>query len=160
MALVIIGVIVAGVSLAIPDPARDKVRSEVERFVALTRLAREEAILQSRELGIGFWEDGYGFYEISDRVDENGERVWVELEDDILRRRELPPEMEMQLTLEGREIVMKAVPVEKPQVFLLSSGEVSPFELNIAHRENVEFDITADALGNLEFENVSEDHPG
>jgi general secretion pathway protein H len=156
VALVIIGTIVAGVSLAIPDPAADKAREEVQRMTALLGLAREEAILQSRELGVGFWEDGYGFYELSDMVDEDGERLWAKLEDDLLRRRTLPPDMEIELELEGRDIVMKAVPVEKPQVFLLSSGEVSPFTATLSYREEIEFELTADALGNIEFENVTD----
>lgn len=159
--VVIIGVIVAGVSLAIGEPGQQKIREETERLASLITLAREEAILQSRNLGLGFWQEGYRFYEMADMVDENGQPLWLQLDDDLLHERTLPEEMKIQLTLEGREIVMEATPKKKPQIFILSSGEMSPFSLTLTYKERFKSGFTADALGKLELDGVTlKDTPG
>jgi hypothetical protein len=89
-----------------------------------------------------FWENGYAFYELNDL------QQWVPLEEDnLFRVRELPDRMRMQLTLEEIDIVMRAVREEKPQVFILSSGETSPFRLEMTLNDEYSAQINVDALG-------------
>ena len=148
--MVIIGVIVGGATLMFGDPGLDKIKEERDRLVMLLQLAQEESMLQSREMAIGFWEKGYSFYELSDKIDENGKPIWENLDDDLLRKREVPKEMEMQLALEDREILMDSIPDETPQVFFLSSGEMSPFDLTLYYDERLEVTINVNSLGKIE----------
>jgi general secretion pathway protein H len=146
VALLIIGLIVGVATLKIGNPAPDKLREESRRLEAILGLAREEAILQSRDFGVSFWQQGYAFHDFF-------EGQWRRVERDrILRTYQLPEGMRVQLTLEGIDVVMSPVEPEKPQVFILSSGEMSPFKLRLKFLDLPAFftELSADALGVLE----------
>ncbi|HEX5056051.1 MAG TPA: type II secretion system minor pseudopilin GspH [Gammaproteobacteria bacterium] len=146
VALLIIGLIVGVATLAIHNPAPDKLREETRRLEAIISLAQEEAILQSHDFGLSFWQQGYSFQEYF-------EGKWRKVERDrILRTYQLPQGMRLQLTLEGIDVVMSPVEPEKPQVFILSSGEMSPFKLRLKFLDMPLFftELKADALGVLE----------
>jgi len=146
--LVIVGIIVTMAVLSVGRSPEDRLETEMERLATLLQLAKEESIFQARELGLGIWEYGYQFY----RLDIND---WRPISDDPhLQRRALPEDIELHLFLEGIEAELADEPVDKPQVFILSSGEMSIFELTMEvtadfrepHR------LSADALGNLTLE--------
>jgi general secretion pathway protein H len=146
VAVVIIGVIVGVATLAIGNPAPDKLREETRRLAAVIGLAQEEAILQSRDFGIAFWQQGYAFHEFY-------QGRWLKIEKDrTLRSYQLPQGMRLQLTLEGIDVIMSAVELEKPQIFILSSGEISQFKLQFKFSDMPAFftELKADALGELE----------
>lgn len=146
MALLIIGLIVGVATLAIGNPAPDKLREETRRLEAIIGLAQEESILQSRDFGVTFWQQGYAFHEFF-------EGKWRRVEQDrTLRAYQLPEGMRLQLVLEGIDVVMSPVEPEKPQVFILSSGEMSPFKLRLKFLDLPAFftELSADALGVLE----------
>jgi general secretion pathway protein H len=146
VALLIIGLIVGVATLKIGNPAPDKLREESRRLEAILGLAREEAILQSRDFGVSFWQQGYAFHDFF-------EGQWRRVERDrMLRTYQLPEGMRVQLTLEGIDVVMSPVEQEKPQVFILSSGEMSPFKLRLKFLDLPAFftELSADALGVLE----------
>ncbi|GIX22736.1 MAG: hypothetical protein KatS3mg121_1519 [Gammaproteobacteria bacterium] len=146
--VVIIAVIVAAAGLSLRDGGRDRLREEARRLAVLLELAQEEAVLQSRQLGLGVWEDGYGFYVFSGMVDENGRPIWTPLEDPQLRRRAFPEGLRVELYLEGRPVVLDALPVERPQIMLLSSGESTPFELELGDGE-FRVRLRGDGLGGV-----------
>lgn len=148
--LIIVGVIVGGAMISIGDPGVDKIREENQRLMALIQLAQEEAILQSRDVGIGFWQDGYAFFEPTGALNEVGEAIWQQLEDDVLRQRALISDMRLHLKLEGVEVVMNAIAVDRPQVFILSSGEISPFQLLLTYDQKLKTGFSVDALGFME----------
>lgn len=150
VSIVIIGVMIGGATLMFSNPAEDIIKEERTRLVMLFKLAQEEAIMQSREFGVGFWEQGYAFFELTDQVDENGKAIWNLLDDNLLKERELKQELELQLELEGRDILMESIATEEPQVFLFSSGEVTPFKLTLKYEEEFEVTLEADPLGKIE----------
>lgn len=146
VALLIIGLIVGVATLAIGNPAPGKLREESRRLEAVIGLAQEEAILQSRDFGLTFWQQGYAFHEYF-------EGKWRRVErDKTLRNYQLPEGMRLQLVLEGIDVVMSPVEPEKPQVFVLSSGEITPFRLRLKFLDMPAFftELSADALGTLE----------
>jgi general secretion pathway protein H len=146
VALLIIGLIVGVATLSISNPAPGKLREESRRMEAVIGLAREEAILQSRDFGVSFWQQGYAFHEFF-------EGKWLRVEKDrTLRTYQLPEGMRLQLELEGFDVVMSPIEPEKPQVFVLSSGEMSPFSVRLKFLELPAFftELSADALGTLE----------
>jgi len=134
--VVIVAILFTYTTLAIrSDSPEDIIKKEAQRIGRLIELALEESILRGEEYGIEFSTSSYRFL----RFEEN---QWSALGSDrILRERELPLEMELELRLEETEIVMD-FSMEKntnddgtdkeekdepePQVFLLSSGEVTP----------------------------------
>ena len=147
--LVIVGVILTFVGLTGGGDSRaEQMQREMQRLAALIELASEEAVMRSEQLAIRFGETDYEFM-----VLDEGE--WQALSDNPpLRPRELPQGIEMRLELEENPPPgLKAEDAESPQVFLLSSGEMTPFILTFsAPRTEQSFSIKASLLGRLELE--------
>jgi len=150
--VVIIGIVTASVvSVAFGDRRSEQLEEESNRLTALIRLAQEEAVLESRIYALGIWKTGYGFYVPA----ENG---WAPLsikQDKRLGARLLPEGMDMDLILDGIGVVLGIEPPEDPQVFILSSGEMTAisvdFRIMDSDREPV--NIAFDSLGRLLLEN-------
>ena len=142
--IVIVSILFTYTTLAIRSAsAEDKIKEEAFRLERLVELALEESILRGEEYGIEVYLDGYRFLHFV-------EDQWLALEDDkILRERELPLDMEIEVSLEETDIIIGAsadrAPDQdfdlddeeqdekeklSPQIFLLSSGEITPeFEI-------------------------------
>ena len=143
--VVIVAILFTYTTLAIrSDTPEDIIKKEAQRMERLIQLALEEAILRGEEYGIEIFLDGYRFLRFD--VTEN---LWLPLSDDkLLRDRELPLDMELEMSLEETEVVINlaADPMTeqtldldadsdeeekdeeeaKPQIYLLSSGEITP----------------------------------
>ena len=147
--VVIVAILFTYTTLAIrSDTPEDLIRTEALRLQRLVQLALDEAILRGEEYGLEVKLDGYRFL----RFNQN---QWQPLETDKqLRPRELPYDMEMEMRLEDTEIVIdpgndsmseqilnldgedgdgeKKKRRAKPQIYLLSSGEITPeFEIRL-----------------------------
>lgn len=148
--LVIIGVVVTFVTLSIgADPQSKALETEARRLLSLVELASEESVLRSNELALKFTESSYEFFTL-----ENGQ--WQAVEDDPqYRKRDLPKGMSMKLTLEEAPSIDLTGDKDKiqPQVFLLSSGEMTPFTLEF-HGDATQrhFNVKATLTGQLTFE--------
>lgn len=123
--LVIIGIMAGFAVLQIGDRSGDWLKDEVKRIEIVVRLAREEAILEGREYGMAFSEKGYTFYEL----DDEGEN-WLPVEaDDLLKDRGFPEGLHYLLIVEDQVVPLEEELPESPQVFVFSSGEVTPFSI-------------------------------
>ena len=123
--LVIIGILTSMAVLSIGDRRGDILQDESRRILALINLAREEAILEGREYGLGLWRGHYEFYELDEETSE-----WKPMTTDShLRPRELPETLELLLEIENQEVVLDAKAPDKPQILILSSGETTAFRL-------------------------------
>lgn len=104
----------------------DLIQEEARRLDRLLQLALEEAVLKGEEYGLEFSTHSYRFL----MLDENNN--WQIIETDrLLRERTLPQEMEVELVIEQIDVVVDDNEDSdedklKPQVFLLSSGEITP----------------------------------
>lgn len=152
----IIGLIVSVVGFQViqPNPA-DKTKEEVLRFNVLVDIASEYAILNQRELGV-YVDTEKNTYEFL--VLDNDNR-WLPLEGHrFLTKRELTEDYSLTLKLDGldwledqffdREIFDEELSVRDasvdigeedelpppPQIMIMSSGELTPFELRIDNR--------------------------
>lgn len=131
--LVIIGLMVAGAVLALGSLGRDRsLEQESKRLEALLGYARERAELQTREFGLRMLPDAYEFMVLEVGLQQSSWRVASE--DDALRKRQLPAGLTPELYVEGRKVVLQqdlpgSIPM--PQIMLLSSGEMSSFELRL-----------------------------
>lgn len=133
--LVIIGIVVTFATLAIGNSIEQQISDEARRFIALTETASNEAMLQGRELGLRFDEEGYQFMFLA--LLDDGSRQWQELQHDLLlRARGFPPEISARLILEDRPQTVDGQNHEnRPQILLLSSGERTPFRLQLSSRD-------------------------
>ena len=148
--LVIIGVLLSFVGLSTGGDSRaEQMQREATRLIALIDMASEQAVLRSEQLAIRFGDSDYEFMLL-----QAGNK-WAALQDDgPLRARELPRGMELRLELEENPPPgLRAEDAEAPQVFLLSSGEMTPFMLTFSAPESEQrFVVKATLLGRLELE--------
>lgn len=125
--LVIISVIISFAVLSI-DTGPEELRREGSRLASLLDLASEEAVMNGRECRIVLRRHSYSFEQLR-------EGKWQSVEDELFRARQLPSDISLQLFLENQEVVLNDV--EDPEtaksaaLLLLSSGEITPFELTV-----------------------------
>jgi len=143
--LIIISIILSFTVLSF-DREPEVLRNEEQKLTALMRLAADEAVMNSREYRIEFWQHGYFFKKFS-----NGK--WLEINDEVLRPRELPDGYRLKVSLDNETVDLSDEQnPEKPNpaiVFFLSSGEISPFEISITSRSGLKSTIS-NHLGKIE----------
>jgi general secretion pathway protein H len=102
--IVIIGVIVSAATIAFGVLGGDReAEDETRRFWALLQQAREEAELQSLDLGVHIAESSYEFLRFDPR-----RNLWLPIEADVLYLpRELPAGLRFRVWVEQREVVLK-----------------------------------------------------
>jgi general secretion pathway protein H len=120
--VVIVAIMAGAVVMSIPRDFNDQFKEQADRFRVLLRLAQDEAILQSREFSLGFTESGYAFFQLDNNT-------WLAKTDGPFKARALPANLSAELYLEGVPVVLDDK--IKPQVFIYSSGEVTPFSYHL-----------------------------
>lgn len=146
--MVIVGIMAGFAVLQLGSDEGEFQRKEIKRIQALVGIAREQAILEGHEYALGFWQEGYAFYELDFETDQ-----WVPVATDTsLRERQLPESTDYSLEIEGELIVLEDEPPEKPQVFIYSSGEMTAFSLRFPlDDDGIEaLDLAFDLLGRTE----------
>jgi general secretion pathway protein H len=132
--VVIIGIIasMAVVSTRVLGGDRE-MDQEARRLSAVLTQAREEAMLQGRDVGLRVDARGYDFL----LYDNRNERWRLAQDDPLLRERALPEGLDARLWLESREVKLsgRTAPTGEspptPQVVVFASGDVVPFELRL-----------------------------
>jgi general secretion pathway protein H len=126
------------VSVATININSDDTRSQkhAERLAALMQLAGDEAMMHGQEMGLRFYR---GQYEFSVLDPTRG--IWdVMTDDDMFRPRSLEEDLQLELLIEGQEIVLGSPTSQDsedrdeeylPQIFILSSGEITPFTVRL-----------------------------
>jgi general secretion pathway protein H len=126
---------------------------EMRRFTTLIDLAGEEAMLEGRDLGVRIEDDRYTFYAF-----DPDRQTWQAMAEE-LRERVLPEGIRFDLVLEGRPVtLMSAEETDEkeddnqlgpvPQVLVLSSGELTPFELTMkSDYADYHYEITGQPFG-------------
>jgi general secretion pathway protein H len=144
----IIGIFV-GVVVLSTDLVSDERRLEQEarRLDTIVSFAADEALLQTQDFGILICEDSYHFFVYSYDVED-----WVPYGVRPFEPRRLDEDMSLALKLEDRDIILETeaeafdpqrseqLTVEElddlpdPQIVILSSGEVTPFQVEFLRR--------------------------
>lgn len=130
--LVIIGIVTAMAVVSTSVLGGDhEMDQEARRLQAVLAQAREESMLDGRDVGMRVDRQGYDFLRYNGRT-----AAWEPVVGDtLLRARELPGGLNASLRLEAREVELKprAAPTEEapgqPQIVVMASGDVVPFEL-------------------------------
>lgn len=150
--ILIIGIIVNFVVVKLDtNNPQDELRTEATRFTSLMELASEEALLRSRLIGIAIKEDSYQFL-------LRTEMGWEPIAEDIFRDRKLPENIHFRLATEEVSESMLKSKKDTPDIVLLSSGEITPFELVISsHLIDDSFRVSGEETGTLRLDHVSRD---
>jgi general secretion pathway protein H len=142
----IIGLLAGAITLSIGALGNDReLEEETNRLRSFIDLLHEESLMQTRDYGVMFTATGYRFY-----VYDYQQLIWVEPQTDrLLRQHALRPQLSLSLVLDGRDVPLERefddqdIENPEPQIMLLSSGEVTPFTIEMA-REGIDgrFELT------------------
>jgi general secretion pathway protein H len=147
--IVIVGIVLSFMTLSAgTDKRAEQLEREAQRIVALLQLASDDAVMRSEQLALRVGETDYEFMILDDDK-------WVPLEDDhALRAREMPAGIELRLELQDNPPPeLTSEDSDQPQVFLLSSGEMTPFVLIVSAPETEQsYAVKASLLGRMELE--------
>jgi len=158
----IIGITLTFVVVSFDRDVDDEVQIEAQRLGSLVTLAAQESVLHGREHALEFGFDSYKFLILNEESNQ-----WQSLDDDnMLRERQLPKGITLELYLEGHDFDFEdgaeaAADGDEetesvgsgPRVFMLSSGEMSPFEAELRHEDGeVRFVVKAGITGKVEIE--------
>ncbi len=149
--IVIISVILSFAMLSVGDGGQArKLEQESQRLASLLTLASQEAIMQSKEMGISFNQNGYSFYVLR-------EHKWqiLTVRNDIFRSRILPLGMQVEIHVEGEPIVLDKEANNTPQLLLLSSGEFTPFTVTFIAESDItlRYQLTGTVTGAISITN-------
>lgn len=135
--------------LSIGDNQAERERRLTEQLATLMELAQESALFNAEEFALHFWRHGYSFYRLDDEQ-------WQLITNDAqLRTRELPEDIIITLYLEGLKVKLPELFVPEsetktqPQIFILSSGETTPFEIRLGNGQDTDMELISNILGNL-----------
>jgi len=145
LVMLLIGLLATTVVMNFSGESREeRLEKEAERFQQLFQFVAETAMLKQQEWGLYVLPDRYGFLYY-----DNNEGKWAEADEPAgLRQYTLPQDIALTLELEGlsgeetnllsqldwqldddeQSNEDNKIPM-LPQVFVLSSGEISPFQL-------------------------------
>jgi len=151
---VIIGLLAGMAVLSIGVVGSDQeLKREALRIKSVLELLQEEALMQGRDYGVNIHSRGYEFY-----IFDYDQYNWVDSGDtDILRPHELDAKLNLELNLDGRDIVLEplqdGIEDPEPQVLVLSAGEMTAFELRF-YRELTggRFVVVGEITGKLTIE--------
>ncbi len=163
--VVIVGIMLTFATIAIDSSGdraiEDKLVTEAERMEQLFKLGEEEAELKGIEIGFLYTSTAYAFMVVGPDGD------WIPFTEGPLRPRPIPQPLEFTLRVENRPVAPAqrlpeppsddekkasdaAAPKIDPQVMLLSSGEITPFTLDLTTPAlPVSYRVTATLLGQV-----------
>jgi general secretion pathway protein H len=150
----IIGIFVGAAVLSVGVTGDDRESErQIARLKGVLDLAREEALLQTRDYGVFFSGSAYRFYTY-----DYGLQAWLPPTDDrLLTQHSIGEQFELALIVEDRVIVLDeefdpdALDDPQPQVLILSSGEMTPFEARVFRDfEGGQYILTGEVDGQTE----------
>jgi len=149
----IIGLMATFASLSVGGGDR-YLQQEAQRLTGLVQLAGEEAIINGQEYGLAFNKTGYQFGLLG-----NGNKMTPLAEDDgVFRARVMPNGIFIALEINGEEIFLQEASSEqeddagqKSIIYLLSSGEMTPFVAEFRTEERGGYRVQGDFIGNITY---------
>ncbi|VAW87463.1 hypothetical protein MNBD_GAMMA16-1823 [hydrothermal vent metagenome] len=155
----IIGIILSMATLSTGPQQYRLLKEEAQRITTLMSLARQESILEAQELAFALNDKTYQFQVFDGKT-------WLSLADDeVLRERQLPSNMVLEVNLYGETITFTSDNSEtddgdteseeeedenRIRILFLSSGEVTPFELFLRYDDQDQgLLVKGDMMGNF-----------
>ncbi|MEX2490106.1 MAG: type II secretion system minor pseudopilin GspH [Pseudomonadales bacterium] len=119
--------------------------AEARRVKVLLEMARDEAVIQASEYGFRPENQGYRFY----RYDELEQR-WEPVDQRPFQQYSLPDNIRLTLNVEGEDF--QITEDESPPVLILSSGEITPFDLTIRSGGETSMTLVSDGFAELSWQ--------
>lgn len=128
-----------------PGDIRASMVEETRRISAYLEAAQEEAILRNIEMAIRFEHDSYSFLQLQ-------QGKWEPIEGDrVFKKYTLPKQMRFHVeVLDGSVPLADDKRAAEAMVLILSSGEVSPFELSIIAPDGRRYSMRSNFMGGTE----------
>jgi general secretion pathway protein H len=148
--IVIIGIVLTFAVLSIGGDRRgEELARESKQFGELLRLASEQAVLRGEEWAVQINPEEYRFLIF---IDDS----WaLQQDDELFRARALAKDTELDVQLEGRDVVLETTNELKPTLMLLSSGEISPFSAEfVADATELRYQVKTDIKGQVQWEGL------
>jgi general secretion pathway protein H len=124
--VVIVAVVAGALTLAVGGAGGERqLAHQSEQAQALIGYACEQSELTGRNIGISFNADGYRFMQL-DRAD------WMQIRGGELRQRDWLAGTSSKLSRDDRALQIATEYPDKPQLVCFSSGELTPFRLELA----------------------------
>lgn len=159
--MIIISVMIGMASIGLKRDYSDLLADDANRLRALIMMGRDEALFQARSLGLRFTRNSYDF--VIGAEERGG---WVPLPGKQFRLRKLNKGVELtvlrndttiELNPEGsgkggdkdkdKDKDKKKKVEKKPQIYLMSTGEVTPFTIELIYPARARLEMSVDALG-------------
>ena len=143
----IIGILFTFAALSISTSSNQDIEEEAKRFVALMRLASDEAIMNTQEMVLEVEKNQYHFKILTEKG-----FVPVDKGDKIFRPRKLPDNLELKLSIEDQSVNFDDTTDEKlPKIGIYSSGEMTPFELDFVRDDGLTYAAKGDFNGTVTY---------
>jgi general secretion pathway protein H len=151
--LILVGIIFSFAMLSLGgDDLADLMKQETRRLATLLGLVSDEAVLRGEEMAVHFTETGYEFLIL------NGDQWQAPEGDRLLQARSLPADIEIRLEVNGDAPGLTDSSdadgeTLTPQVYILSSGEMTPFSATLqSPQSSTRYHLTASLLGDVSWE--------
>ena len=128
----------------------DEFDQEAARLSAVLTMIRDEAVMQSKEYGFRTGTDSSGAYYSFAEFDDRSQS-WRQLTIPPYAERALPAQLRLKLQVEDN--VLQLTSDDSPPVLILSSGEVTPFSLQISHASDTSLQqqLTTDGYSSIDW---------
>jgi len=166
--VIIVGIIsaVALLSFGLLGGDDRNLEQDARRLSSLIQVVNDDAVMQGRDFGLELMLSGYRWVEHDPFVDQ-----WFEVtDDDIMRARQLEEGTEFELYVEEHRVLLQQEAMETeidedetdreltedylPHVLVLSSGDITPFELRLVRSaDGAEVTLTMSLMGEMEITN-------
>jgi len=146
--MVIVAILATTITIAIgTSGGARQLQREAERFQALITYACEQAELSGQSIGISLTGEGYRFSQLE-------RETWQPLTESILRKRTWLRGIQPKLSNDNGIIELTESFSEKPQLVCFSSGELTPFQLNLLLADSdVHYRLQGDIDGMVSLKN-------
>lgn len=148
MVVFIIAIMVSMIGPRFFQSANDVMLRDAKTLQSKLGLASDLAVLQARNYALGIDPKRYAFF------GQNEEGKWVELaKHAVLKSVNVDEKYQLELLLDGLEVDLPKIESEGfvPQVYFLSSGEMTPMTLRLSWKDKKEvlpIQMRFDPLGN------------
>jgi len=124
--VLIIGIVLGIAVVSLPDDDAQRLRTEATRLDTLLDIASQEAIVGNHEIALQILPHGYRF------LVQDGQ-AWRPIETAPLRARGLPDDIRLTVRVDGVRLRLgDEGGDEAGRLYILSSGEMTPFELTLS----------------------------
>jgi general secretion pathway protein H len=120
--MAIIAIILSFVTLSMGNSLAREMEREAQKLTYILKLAYQESVMKSQEIGVFFKQNSYEFYRLHDDK-------WQAIHNDaVFRSHTVNPTIQMTLFISGQKVDINKT-TDFPQLLILSSGELSSFEI-------------------------------